>query len=46
MVSQRSDLGGSPTTRQNPVFHVAYHGVGPAGRNPRADELLKRQAFP
>ena len=42
VVPQRSNLDRSLTARQNLVFHAAYHGVGRAERNRRADELLER----
>ncbi|SDC36456.1 ABC-2 type transport system ATP-binding protein [Geodermatophilus telluris] len=42
VVPQRSNLDRSLTARQNLVFHAAYHGVGRAERNRRADELLGR----
>jgi ABC-2 type transport system ATP-binding protein len=40
VVPQRSNLDRSLTARQNLVFHAAYHGVGRAERNRRADALL------
>ncbi|MGR7024832.1 ABC transporter ATP-binding protein [Geodermatophilus sp. URMC 62] len=42
VVPQRSNLDRSLTARQNLVFHAAYHGLGRAERNRRADELLER----
>ncbi|WP_369255902.1 ABC transporter ATP-binding protein [Geodermatophilus amargosae] len=42
VVPQRSNLDRSLTARQNLVFHAAYHGVGRAERNRRADDLLDR----
>ncbi|SFT32950.1 ABC-2 type transport system ATP-binding protein [Geodermatophilus amargosae] len=42
VVPQRSNLDRSLTARQNLVFHAAYHGMGRAERNRRADELLDR----
>ncbi len=42
VVPQRSNLDRSLTARQNLVFHAAYHGVGRAERNRRADDLLER----
>jgi ABC-2 type transport system ATP-binding protein len=42
VVPQRSNLDRSLTARQNLVFHAAYHGVGRAERNRRADQLLAR----
>src|SRR3954452_6308721 len=42
VVPQRSNLDRSLTARQNLVFHAAYHGIGRAERNRRADELLER----
>jgi ABC-2 type transport system ATP-binding protein len=40
VVPQRSNLDRSLTARQNLVFHAAYHGIGRAERNRRADALL------
>jgi ABC-2 type transport system ATP-binding protein len=40
VVPQRSNLDRALTARQNLVFHAAYHGVGRAERNRRADALL------
>ncbi len=40
VVPQRSNLDRALTARQNLVFHAAYHGMGRADRNRRADELL------
>ncbi len=40
VVPQRSNLDRALTARQNLVFHAAYHGMGRAERNRRADELL------
>src|SRR3954451_17130716 len=40
VVPQRSHLDRALTARQNLVFHAAYHGMGRAERNRRADELL------
>ncbi|MEJ5914430.1 ABC transporter ATP-binding protein [Pseudokineococcus sp. 1T1Z-3] len=42
VVPQRINLDRSLTARQNLLFHAAYHGVGRAERNRRADELLDR----
>ncbi|GAB2916568.1 daunorubicin resistance protein DrrA family ABC transporter ATP-binding protein [Rhodococcus aerolatus] len=42
VVPQRSNLDRSLTARQNLVFHAAYHGVGRAERNRRADELMDK----
>ncbi len=42
VVPQRSNLDRALTARQNLVFHAAYHGMGRAERNRRADELLGR----
>jgi ABC-2 type transport system ATP-binding protein len=42
VVPQRSNLDRALTARQNLVFHAAYHGVGGAERNRRADELLEQ----
>jgi ABC-2 type transport system ATP-binding protein len=40
VVPQRPNLDRALTARQNLVFHAAYHGMGRAERNRRADELL------
>jgi ABC-2 type transport system ATP-binding protein len=40
VVPQRSNLDRALTARQNLVFHAAYHGIGRAERNRRADALL------
>ena len=40
VVPQRSNLDRALTARQNLVFHAAYHGIGRAERNRRADVLL------
>jgi ABC-2 type transport system ATP-binding protein len=40
VVPQRPNLDRSLTARQNLVFHAAYHGIGRAERNRRADALL------
>ena len=42
VVPQRSNLDRSLTARQNLVFHAAYHGIGRAERNRRADALLEQ----
>src|SRR5688500_18551836 len=42
VVPQRPNLDRALTARQNLVFHAAYHGMGRAERNRRADELLGR----
>ena len=42
VVPQRSNLDRALTARQNLVFHAAYHGVGRAERNRRADVLLEQ----
>lgn len=42
VVPQRSNLDRALSARQNLVFHAAYHGVGRAERNRRADELLEQ----
>jgi ABC-2 type transport system ATP-binding protein len=39
-VPQRPNLDRSLTARQNLIFHAAYHGIGRAERNRRADALL------
>jgi ABC-2 type transport system ATP-binding protein len=40
VVPQRSNLDRALTARQNLIFHAAYHGIGRAERNRRADALL------
>jgi ABC-2 type transport system ATP-binding protein len=40
VVPQRPNLDRALTARQNLVFHAAYHGIGRAERNRRADVLL------
>jgi ABC-2 type transport system ATP-binding protein len=40
VVPQRPNLDRSLTARQNLIFHAAYHGIGRAERNRRADALL------
>ncbi|MEV4629323.1 ABC transporter ATP-binding protein [Micromonospora sp. NPDC049523] len=42
VVPQHNNLDRSLTPRQNLVYHAAYHGVGRADRNARADVLLDR----
>lgn len=42
VVPQRSNLDRALSARQNLVFHAAYHGVGGAERNRRADALLEQ----
>src|SRR3712207_2719548 len=42
VVPQRSNLDRALPARQNLVFHAAYHGVGRAERNRRADALLEQ----
>src|SRR5215213_2099287 len=42
VVPQRSNLDRALTARQNLVFHAAYHGLGRAERNRRADALLEQ----
>ena len=42
VVPQRPNLDRALTARQNLVFHAAYHGMGRAERNRRADELLQQ----
>ncbi|WP_329100616.1 ABC transporter ATP-binding protein [Micromonospora sp. NBC_01699] len=42
VVPQHNNLDRALTPRQNLLFHAAYHGVGRAVRNTRADELLDR----
>ncbi|MET0190017.1 MAG: ABC transporter ATP-binding protein [Pseudonocardia sediminis] len=45
VVPQRVNLDRSLTVRDNLRFHAAYHGVGRAERNARADELLERMGL-
>lgn len=45
VVPQRVNLDRSLGVRDNLVFHAAYHGVGRAERNARADELLDRMGL-
>ncbi|MFP5070816.1 ABC transporter ATP-binding protein [Pseudonocardia nantongensis] len=45
VVPQRVNLDRSLGVRDNLVFHAAYHGVGRAERNARADELLERMGL-
>ena len=40
VVPQRPNLDRALTARQNLTFHAAYHGIGRAERNRRADALL------
>ncbi len=42
VVPQRANLDRALTARQNLVFHAAYHGIGRAERNRRADALLEQ----
>jgi ABC-2 type transport system ATP-binding protein len=42
VVPQRSNLDRALTARQNLIFHAAYHGIGRAERNRRADALLEQ----
>jgi ABC-2 type transport system ATP-binding protein len=42
VVPQHNNLDRSLTPRQNLLYHAAYHGVGRAVRNARADALLDR----
>ena len=42
VVPQRSNLDRALTARQNLIFHAAYHGMGRAERNRRADALLEQ----
>jgi ABC-2 type transport system ATP-binding protein len=42
VVPQRVNLDRAITARQNLLFHAAYHGVGKAEREQRADELLEQ----
>ena len=45
VVPQRVNLDRSLTVRDNLRFHAAYHGVGRAERNARADALLERMGL-
>ncbi|MET0133544.1 MAG: ABC transporter ATP-binding protein [Kibdelosporangium sp.] len=45
VVPQRNNLDRSLNIRQNLLFHAAYHGVGRAERNRRADEILTRMGL-
>jgi len=45
VVPQRNNLDRSLNIRQNLLFHAAYHGVGRAERNRRADEILERMGL-
>ncbi|MFC5995045.1 ABC transporter ATP-binding protein [Pseudonocardia hispaniensis] len=45
VVPQRVNLDRSLSVRDNLVFHAAYHGVGRAERNRRADALLDRMGL-
>jgi ABC-2 type transport system ATP-binding protein len=45
VVPQRNNLDRSLNIRQNLLFHAAYHGVGRAERNKRADEILERMGL-
>ncbi|PZS18040.1 MAG: bacteriocin ABC transporter ATP-binding protein [Pseudonocardiales bacterium] len=45
VVPQRNNLDRSLSVRQNLLFHAAYHGVGRAERNRRADEVLERMGL-
>jgi len=42
VVPQHNNLDRALTPRQNLLYHAAYHGVGRAERNARADALLDR----
>ena len=42
VVPQRVNLDRAITARQNLLFHAAYHGIGKAERELRADELLEQ----
>lgn len=42
VVPQRVNLDRAITARQNLLFHAAYHGIGKAEREQRADELLEQ----
>ncbi len=45
VVPQLNNLDRSLGVRDNLVFHAAYHGVGRAERNARADALLERMGL-
>jgi ABC-2 type transport system ATP-binding protein len=45
VVPQRVNLDRSLSTRNNLIFHAAYHGLSRADRNTRADELLERMGL-
>ncbi|WP_084176254.1 ABC transporter ATP-binding protein [Actinokineospora spheciospongiae] len=45
VVPQRNNLDRSLDIRGNLLFHAAYHGVGRAERNKRADEILDRMGL-
>jgi len=45
VVPQRNNLDRSLNIRQNLLFHAAYHGVGRAERNRRADDILARMGL-
>ncbi|MFP5019996.1 ABC transporter ATP-binding protein [Pseudonocardia phyllosphaerae] len=45
VVPQRQNLDRSLGVRDNLTFHAAYHGVGRAERNRRADALLERMGL-
>lgn len=45
VVPQRVNLDRSLTTRNNLIFHAAYHGLSRADRVARADELLDRMGL-
>ncbi|GEL19826.1 ABC transporter ATP-binding protein [Pseudonocardia asaccharolytica] len=45
VVPQRVNLDRSLSVRDNLIFHAAYHGVGRAERNCRADALLDRMGL-
>lgn len=45
VVPQRVNLDRSLSTRDNLIFHAAYHGMSRADRNARADELLERMGL-
>ncbi len=42
VVPQQNNLDRSLSVRQNLLFHASYHGVPPAVRKARADELLEQ----
>jgi ABC-2 type transport system ATP-binding protein len=45
VVPQRVNLDRSLSTRNNLIFHAAYHGLSRTDRNAQADELLERMGL-